>query len=276
MRIRKKREVDYGELMVRAKPLAAGAVVLAVAAGLFFAWRGMDRVMFTNNPGFTVTEVIVNTGLAVKEDEVKLVTGITEGVNIFSFDAVKTSRAFLQSYPAVANLRIKKTLPSTVEITAEDREPALRVGQSAIIISRDGLVMVADEAMQRRWGSVPVLTSGTTPIKTEPGGRVKDGSKIALALEIANMHNAEQGMLFKIGNIDIGNEVYAVMETAGSRVPRIIRFPWDEIGPGGNVIRRALVAVSKTLANPDAANEARFTVLLSTDPPRVIGNPTWD
>jgi len=276
MRVKKKREVNVEELMVRMKPFAAGAVVLLVAAGMYFAWRGLERVMFSHNPAFNITEVIVpDTSLAVRADVVKRDTGIMENVNIFSFDAAKVSRDFLNNYPSVANLRIKKTLPSTVEITIEDREPALRVGQSMIIISRDGLVMVADEAMQRRWGGVPILTNGSEPIKLEAGGRVKDG-KIALALEIANTHNADGGLFFKIGKIDIGNGVYAVMEISDSRVPRIVRFPWDDINTGGSAIHKAMSATKKAFADPRTANEARLTVLISTNPPKVIGSPTWD
>jgi len=275
MRIKKKKEVNFDEMMVRLRPFAVWAVWLGAGAGLFFAWRGMERMMFSQNPKFTITEVIVHTGQAVDEDEVRENTKINKGVNIFSFNAAKTSREFLKNCPPVADLHIKKILPSTVVITASDRKEALRVGQSDMVIGRDGLVMVADGKMKKRWGPVPVLVDGDRPVNTVNGGKITDG-KIALALEIANTHYKERGMSFRIGKIDIGNSVFAVLVTTGAHTPQIIRLPWDEISAGEDAIRTALIMASETIAKPESGQYVSFSVVMHRQPPGVVGSTTWD
>jgi len=168
----------------------------------------------------------------------------------------------------VAELHIRKVLPSRVEITAHDRKEALRVGQSDIVIGRDGLVMVADARMKKRWGPVPVLTDGGRALNLVNGEVVAEG-KAALALAIVNAHYGEKDMAFRIGKIDIGNEVYAVVETTGAL---IIRFPWDEMGSGEGAIRTALEMASRTLKNPESAQYVSFDVVMFSQTPGVFGS----
>ena len=263
------------EFTMKMKPFAFPIAGAGVAMTVFFASPAMERAMFSENPRFTVSKVEVHTDLAVNADEVKRVTGIVEGVNLFGFNASRESREFLRAYSNdVARLEIRKIPPSTVVMTAKDRVPALRVGQTAHYVDREGFMMVAtDAAAQQRWLAVPGLSNGKNQIKTEPGGRITD-YKMVVALSIANTHKSMNGMAYEIKTIDIGNEVFAVVETAGP-IPRRIRIPWDEID-GEPSVKMALDMASKTLANPDALNLMRFDVLMSVKPPAVIGSPTWD
>ena len=265
------------EFMAKAKPFAVAAALLGAGVAVWYAWRGLERAMFSENPRFAITSVVVNTGLAVKPDAVKSAMRITEGANIFSFDAARTRRDFLRTYPNVADVKIRKILPSAVEITAEDRKPVLRVWQSANAVDKDGLVMISDEFMRQRWWTVPVLLNGKNQIRTEPGGSIAGDAKMRRALDIVNAHNAmADRMSFKIAEIDIASDVYAVVKTTETGSPRLIKIPWDDMGAEADV-REALTMASDVIARPDAANLARFDIILkSTTTPRVYGRTTWD
>jgi Cell division septal protein len=258
---------------MKTKPYAIAAALAAAAVGAAFAWRALFQVMFLENPQFAITDVVVTTGLATTKEAVKTHTGITEGVNIFSFSASKVSEDFLRVNKNVAEFTVRKTLPSKVEIIAIDREPVLRIGKSANAADKNGLVVFVEEGLRRRLAYLPILTNGDTPIDVTPGGALAEG-RAKDALAIANAYQAlQQGISFKIAKIDISGEIYASIETAGPGTPRRIRMPWDEIN-GDASIRESLAMASRVLAHPRAASYSSFDILHNTH--KVYGSTSWE
>ena len=99
------------------------AAVAAVAAVSAFCWGAFWRAAFSRNPRWAATEVAIETGLAKTPAEIRDITGLREGVNLFSFSAAEARRRLLDSTLNIADAEVSKTLPGTVRIVARDRVP---------------------------------------------------------------------------------------------------------------------------------------------------------
>lgn len=242
--------------------LRAGLVTLGIviaSAALYFGWRGLDFIMFKNNPVYTIQHVEITTQLAVTPQEIRALTDIKEGVNIFSFNASRKQQELLRNKPNLGEVKITKKLPDMVEIIAIDRLPVMRLDSTNFAADSKGTVMAIDESQRKRWSSLPVLMNGNETINATPGETLS--AKNALALSVVNVYNEMDGISFKIDNLDISGRIYLILQTADSQ--REIRLVWDELTTNDD-IRTALRMASEALAQPKAATLIRFDVLLST------------
>ena len=87
---------------MRLRETAPWLAVLALAIGCFLAWRWLSRAMFERNPQYTIRRVDISPGFAVSEAEIRDVTGLREGVNLFSFSAAEVRERLLQGKVLVA------------------------------------------------------------------------------------------------------------------------------------------------------------------------------
>jgi len=242
--------------------LKAGIVsmgIVIVSAALYFGWRGLDFIMFKDNPAYTIRKLEITTQLAVTPQEIRALTDIKEGGNIFAFNASHKREELLRNKPNLGEVKIVKHLPDTVEIIAIDRLPVMRLDATNFAADSKGTVMAIDESQRRRWASLPVLMNGNERIVATPGEMLS--GKNALALSVINVYNGMDGISFKIDDIDISGRIYLILQTADSQ--REIRLVWDELNTE-NDIRTALRMASEALAQPKAAALIRFDVLLST------------
>ncbi len=242
--------------------LRAGLVVLGIVivlTALYFGWRGLDFIMFKDNPAYTIHHVEISTQLAASKNRIVELTGISEGVNIFSFSASSKREELLRNVPNLGDVKITKKLPDTVEIVAIDRLPVVRLESTNFASDRKGTVMTIDASQRKRWSSLPVLMDGNEKINVTPGETLT--GKNLLALSVINVYNEMDGISFRIDNIDIGGRIYLILQTSDGQ--REIRLVWDELETS-NDIRMALRMASEALAQPKAASLIRFDVLLST------------
>ncbi len=242
--------------------LRAGLITLGIvlaSAALYFGWRGLDFIMFKDNPAYTIHTIEITTQLAVTKQEIRALTDIREGVNIFSFSASRKREELLRNKPNLGEVKIVKKLPDTVEIVAIDRLPVLRLDSTNFASDSKGTVMAIDESQRKRWSSLPVLMDGNERINVTPGETLS--GKNSLALSVVNVYNEMDGISFKIDNVDISGRIYLILQTADSQ--REIRLVWDELKTNDD-IRMALRMASEALAQPKAASLIRFDVLLST------------
>ncbi|MBQ7666578.1 MAG: FtsQ-type POTRA domain-containing protein, partial [Kiritimatiellae bacterium] len=126
---------------------AAVAVALAVAAGWGLFWR----TAFSHNPKWEVREVEIETGLAKTPEEIRDITGLREGVNLFAFSAAEARRRRLDSTLNIAEAEVGKTLPGRVRIVARDRVPAAKLFSESLAVDANGLVFTLLEKDRSRW-----------------------------------------------------------------------------------------------------------------------------
>lgn len=239
--------------------IAAVCACLAAFAGLAFGWRWLNALMFNENPAYTVKNVEIVTQLAATPERIQALTSITEGINIFSFNASRKRNELLRNVPNLADVRIEKILPDTVRITAIDRLPVLLLASTNFAVDSQGTVMAIDQSQRRRWSSLPELTEGNRKINAIPGQTLS--GRHALALDVINAYNSMAGISFRIDAIDVGGRVYLILQMAEGH--REIRLAWTEM-TSHEAMRTALRMASEALARPNAASLTRFDVLLST------------
>ena len=264
---------------MRLKAILITLGVMFACIGIFYGWQGLKAAMFTQNPQYEIKKLDISKSNAVKEQEVIKFTGISEGVNLFSFSAAEKRRKLLESVPNLSDVRIVKTLPDKVKIAMTDRLPVLRLGDTDFAADKDGTVMTLD--WEQKWAFLPKLFDSSRKQNPVPGQKLE--GKAAQALAIANVYNEMDGISFKLNGILVDARFYVILQTSEGR--REIRLVWEELtslgamrkatsdskthaGPeeltSREAIRGALEMASEAMARKEAAGLICLDVMLST------------
>jgi len=102
-----------------------------LAGLLVVAWQGVNLFInhfFTDNKAYEVRVVQVNTDGILSREEVLELTGIHEGLNIFSLN-LEAAQGALTSIAEVKAARVERLLPDTVTIQIEARRPVAWVAR---------------------------------------------------------------------------------------------------------------------------------------------------
>ena len=223
---------------MRLKAILITLGVMFACIGIFYGWQGLKTAMFTQNPQYEIKKLDISKSNAVKEQEVIKFTGISEGVNLFSFSAAEKRRKLLESVPNLSDVRIVKTLPDKVKIAMTDRLPVLRLGDTDFAADKDGTVMTLD--WEQKWAFLPKLFDSSRKQNPVPGQKLE--GKAAQALAIANVYNEMDGISFKLNGILVDARFYVILQTAEGR--REIRLVWEELTSRGAM--RKATSDSKT------------------------------
>lgn len=99
------------------------AVVLALlAAGSIYGVREALDKFFFHNPEYTLQRITVELDGVLTREELLSMTGLREGVNIFSVDLGAVERT-LRAVPEAASVRIERRLPSELSVQLAARRP---------------------------------------------------------------------------------------------------------------------------------------------------------
>lgn len=163
--------------------LYAGEAV--VLAGLLaFAWLGIRALIqwqFNGNDRYNVRIVEVDTGGVMTREEALGMTGIHEGVNIFSLNLEAAQRA-LASVPRVKDARVERMLPDKVVIDIDPRKPVAWIAprdtgqdpsamETSRLVDREG-VMMKPEGFDPAYTRLPVIY-GVPTEQWKPGDHVE-------------------------------------------------------------------------------------------------------
>lgn len=163
-----------------------GLVVLA-----WFAVRSLVDYLILDNDQYEVRVVEVNTDGVMTREEVLSMTGLREGLNIFSLNLDAAQQA-LASIPEVSRVSVERQIPHTVTVEIEARRPVAWVApkdigadpssmESACLVDAGGVIMKPRgfEASRTR---LPVIF-GVPTEQWRPGDRV-DIPALHAALEL--------------------------------------------------------------------------------------------
>ena len=255
--------------------LAAAAVLAALAAALWGLWT----VMFSHNDQYRIETVrITGDTSALTPEEIRSVSRIREGANIFSSTAAAARRRIVAASLNVEDARVRKRLPSEVDIEIVPRRPIARVldGEFIRALDKDGLVFPILERDEEKFGTLPYLYDGVKTPRLPLGSRLRDvvgtptetEGRIARALRLVRAVDEDPSCPVRIQEADVSDRIYlAVQSTSGLA----FRFVWEEI-PDDAAIRRALDTASLVLRHPGARPMKSFDILL-TPTNRVVASP---
>ncbi|MBU3664592.1 MAG: FtsQ-type POTRA domain-containing protein [Chthoniobacterales bacterium] len=163
--------------------LYAGEAVV-VAGLLAFAWLGVRALIqwqFHGNDRYNVRVVEVDTDGVMTREEALAMTGIREGVNVFSLDLEAAQRT-LAAVPKIKDARVERMLPDKVVIDIDARKPVAWIApkdtgedpsamETSRLIDRDG-VMMKPEGFEPAQAGLPVIY-GIPTEQWKPGDRVE-------------------------------------------------------------------------------------------------------
>ena len=255
--------------------LVACAVLAACAAALWGLWAAM----FSHNDQYLVKTVSISgDATALTPAEIRSISGLREGANIFSATAAAARRRLMAASLNVADARIRKRLPSHVDIEIVPRRPIARLLDGEFIrgLDRDGLVFPILAQDEDKYGTLPFLFNGVETPRLKLGSRlvfargtpVDAKSRLARALQVVRAVDEDADCPLHVQEADVSDRIYLSVQSPKGQN---FRFVWEEI-PDEAAIRRALDTVSLVLRHPKAQTMKNFDILL-TPTNRVVASP---
>jgi len=234
----------------RGAPSRAAMLLLlpatAVAAGLL-VWLGVrfaGGLLFSRNPAFTLSRLIIRGDSPVTEDYIRGKQGIREGVNLFLFNIRSIREEFLRGAPNFKRMDIVRILPDTLSIEVTERTAVARIGrEGGFVVDGDGFVF----GPRARQASLPVIVGYRGPL-LRPGDRIKGNAGDAVRI-LGFCDGSPLGADLLISGIDVsGNftgladdmQIYLASKT-------VVDFWWPRHGSKGQ--------------SPDRQMEDRLRVL---------------
>jgi hypothetical protein len=111
-------------------------LLVAVLAGAVYAlWTA---------PEFKVAEVEINGLVRLTREDIETVLGV-EDQPVFSINPAKIKQDLEEAFPEIADISVSVTLPASVAVTIEERQPvlALRLGEEELWVDSEGVVFPA-------------------------------------------------------------------------------------------------------------------------------------
>lgn len=100
------------------RPRRRRRLVLGVGAGLVAVW-----LVGWYSPLTTVEHVVVSAPRGLSESQIRRASGIAANDHVPSVDAEQVRRTLLAAMPAVADVRVERSLPHTIRLVVTARKP---------------------------------------------------------------------------------------------------------------------------------------------------------
>jgi len=209
------------------------AVVILLAL-LGIGVRVVSQKFFFKNPEYDLKHLVTRLNGIMTREELTALTGFYEGRNIFSLDLEQANQK-LAALPEVRSVSIERTLPDTIEIGLEPREPVFLFvapgeadsGESflpgkSFLCDKDG-VMIRPARLDEKFLRLPVLR-GVDLGDAVPGKKL-DNQSLATALMLRQALSELPEETFRISSIDV-SKPYAAIVTDGSEA----KFTFGTLG----------------------------------------------
>lgn len=179
-------------------PYLVVTLVLALAVGLWFSVREIGRLLFSQNPVYTIARVDIDSDSVVVRDFIRGKKNIREGENLFCFSIGAVRDEFLRSAPHFKSMQITRQLPDALAIKVVERVPVAKVGRKGgFVVDREGVVFGSRASED----DLPLIVGYKGPL-LKPGDRLAGLARDAVEILLAG----EKSMLSRdvqIAAIDI-------------------------------------------------------------------------
>lgn len=158
------------------------------------------------SPLFNIKEILVSGNSKLSKDTIISLSGIIEGENTYKINKSKVEDKMKDSSAYIDNIKIKRILPSKIEIQVEERVATfmLEYGGGYVYLNEQGYILeISNEKLE-----IPIIQGASTSDENiKVGNRLctEDLKKFSIVLKI--MQSAIQADIAKlITKIDISNE----------------------------------------------------------------------
>ncbi len=159
-------------------------------------------------PGFNIKEIKVYGNGALKDEDIIAASGIKLGINIFDFSESKAKENIL-SMGSVESVKIKRRLPSTVEITIVEEVgvACIKADKGFVIITADGrcIDVTGGDSKTAEVPKLPIVT-GLDDVTYKIGEVIKSENSLQLETLFKCLHEfTKQNYVFNMVEIDMSN-----------------------------------------------------------------------
>jgi cell division protein FtsQ len=118
------------------RPRRRRVAALAVAGGLALWWVGWG------SPATLVEHVVVKAPRGISEESIRLASGISADDHVPAVDSDEVRMAIMTAIPAVADVRLSRSLPSTIrlDVTARESFAAVGAGSGFYVMDAEGVI----------------------------------------------------------------------------------------------------------------------------------------
>jgi cell division septal protein FtsQ len=184
--------------------LATGAACLV---GLYASYQAFDLVLHAT--ALQVQRIVVHGHVRLSSGEVESLIGTLRGSNILTAD-LSTYRQRLLGSPWVADVALRRVLPSTVEVFVSEREPLAlcRIKGDLFLVDRTG-TLIDDYGPKYSNFDLPIIDGAATePASGEP---LVDVGRIALAARLIDDVASDSALAQRLSQIDVSDVHDAVV-----------------------------------------------------------------
>lgn len=191
-------------------------LVLFIAS--FFGGKALLEKLLFKNPDYNVKYLEASLDGVITMEELKNLTSLREGVNIFQLD-LGTAEKALNGLPAVRKAHVERILPNTIHVSIERRIPIFRLVSSpeevfvpgeSFVMDQDGVIM-SPEKMDPSFLELPLL-EGIDMSKIS-AGKVLEEDKLTFVLALWKSLTASNEIqeLFCLHSIDLSKGYCAIV-----------------------------------------------------------------
>lgn len=157
------------------------------------------------SPIFNIKEIKVINNQNVSSDTIISLSGLTTEENIFKFFSEKSAKKIKEN-PYIANAKIHRKIPNTIEIDVKEREPKynIKILESYVHISTQGYILEISEDGK----GLPIIIGIKTPEEEIEAGKRLNGEDLNKLEDVIKIMNLAQknGLDRKVTTIDISSK----------------------------------------------------------------------
>lgn len=193
----------------RSLPWRAATLAGVGVLGLYSSYRAFDLVVHASTLQIRKISVVGNTRLS--SGEVRTLVDGLRGSNILTADLPRY-RARLMESPWIADVGMRRILPSTVEVLVREREPLglCRLGSLLFMVDRSGMLIdeYGPQYAEAKF-NLPIITGALRAPST--GQPEIDEELIDLAARVIDAFAGRKDLAVLLSEIDVSNPNDAVV-----------------------------------------------------------------
>ena len=187
--------------------------VVCAALGVYAAYRAFDLVVSAS--ALQVQHISVHGNVRLSAGEVQTLVGNLRGTSILTADLPAYRRRLLLS-PWVADVALRRVLPSTVEVFVSERRPMglCRIGSQMYLVDRVGIV-IDEFGPQYAEFDLPIIDGLVRPPSSaEPA---LDERRADLAARVIDAMSSRKDLAQRLSQIDVADLHDAVVLLDGDQ-----------------------------------------------------------
>ncbi len=174
--------------------------ILCVALVVYASYRAVDLVVSAS--ALQVQQIAVHGNVRISRGEVHTQVADLRGTSILTAD-LSAYRRRLLSLPWVADVALRRVLPSTVEVFVSERLPIglCRMGDRVFLVDRTGVV-IDEFGPQHAEFDLPIIDG---LLRTPSGQPALDERRADLAARVIEAIGADPVLAGRLSQIDVSN-----------------------------------------------------------------------